>query len=86
MRGIPAGEIRNPIQLIEYDLEEADLIIALKELEHRPYVQNDFPHWEDRIAYWHVHDVDYATPEEALPQIEQNVQTLIHELMQPETA
>lgn len=62
------------------DLDTADRIIALKEVEHRPYLQRKFPGWEDRVTYWHVHDVDQATPAEALALIERRVIELVEEL------
>ena len=32
------------------------------------------------MEFWHVHDVDFASPEEALPQIEERVLELIGRL------
>lgn len=79
-RAIPPGEIAEPTQISEADLENAILSIALKEAEHRPFMEKDFPAWADRITYWHIDDVDYATPQEALPQIEQLVRELVDRL------
>jgi protein-tyrosine phosphatase len=62
------------------DLERATLRIALKEAEHRPYIQRDFPEWEDRIEYWHFHDLDCATAEEMLPQLGNRVRALYESL------
>ncbi len=62
------------------DLEQADLVIALKREEHLPLMTEQFPDWADRITYWEVHDLDFATPEEALPQIEQKIFALIDSL------
>jgi protein-tyrosine phosphatase len=48
-RGIPMDEpIPPPAQLEEQDLEEADLVIALKEAEHRPLLEERFPQWLER--------------------------------------
>ena len=62
------------------DLEHADLIIALKEAEHRPLMQKRFADFEHDVEYWHVHDVDQASSNEALPQIERLVEELIDRL------
>jgi protein-tyrosine phosphatase len=62
------------------DLETADLIIALKESEHRPLMQDRFADYEHDVEYWHVHDVDQASSEEALPQMEKLVDELIARL------
>jgi protein-tyrosine phosphatase len=62
-----------PRQLSLEDLKLADRSIALKETEHRPLMRDLFPDWEDKIEYWTVHDLDFATPEVALPLIEKQV-------------
>ncbi len=60
-RGIPIdGEHRFPQALTSADLANADLVIALKEAEHRSMMAKQFPLWKDRIEYWHVDDLDCA--------------------------
>ena len=79
--GINCDDYRHmPLQCRDCDLEEAAMTIALKEDEHRPMMTLRFPNWADRIRYWHIHDVDAAHPETALPEIEQLVESLIGEL------
>lgn len=80
-RGLPlelAGS--EPLPLTEDDILKADRIYALKEAEHRPLMQRNFPKYVDRVTYWKVHDLDAASPEEALPQIERLVQGVLDEL------
>src|SRR5688500_5324566 len=60
-----------PLQCRECDLAKADLVVALKEGEHRAMLTERFSGWEERVTYWHVHDVDAARPEDALREIEQ---------------
>jgi protein-tyrosine phosphatase len=80
-RGIEVGQdTRSPIQLQEQDLAQADLIIAMKETEHRPYVEKRFSRWAERVEYWHVHDLDGASADEALSEIERKVRALIQRL------
>lgn len=62
------------------DLQHADRIVALKEAEHRAYLQRDFPTWVDRVTYWHFHDLDCAGPAEVLPAIADAVERLLNEL------
>src|SRR5438105_3516616 len=52
--------LRMPLQVREADLERADLIVALKEAEHRPLLQRRHAAWVERVEYWHVHDNDCA--------------------------
>jgi protein-tyrosine phosphatase len=49
---------RFPIACTEQALESANLVIAMKEAEHRPLVETKFQAWADRVVYWHVHDLD----------------------------
>ena len=69
-----------PMQCRERDLAAADRVIALKEAEHRPMLAASFAGWEDRVAYWHVHDIDGAAPADAMAEIETRVRELVAEL------
>jgi len=81
VRGIvPTEAHREPIHCHETDLCDANLIIALKEVEHRPMIEKRFPRWVDHIEYWHIHDIDQAHPEDALAELEQLVRALIDKL------
>ena len=62
------------------DLRRAARLVAMKEAEHRPYLQSGFPDWVERIEYWHFHDIDFSAPDEVLPAIEQRVHALLHRL------
>lgn len=75
-----AEEDRAPIQVTAEDLADADLIIAVKEGEHRPMLAQRFPGWEARAVYWQVHDLDLADADEALTAIEAHVHELIQHL------
>jgi len=72
--------LRNPIQATENDFLRADLIIALKEAEHRPYVFERYPNWVDRIFYWDVDDIDQKPSYESLIEIEESVRGLVKKL------
>jgi protein-tyrosine phosphatase len=78
---IPVTEpIRYSKTAIPDDFALAELIVALKEDEHRALVRKHFPDWEHRITYWHVHDVDRTPPHLALAEIETLVRDLIGRL------
>jgi protein-tyrosine phosphatase len=64
---------RFPLQVTEADLQAAHLVVAVKETEHRPLLQQHFPTWADRVEYWHIHDLDCAGPDEALTELEAKV-------------
>lgn len=62
------------------DLHRALHAIALKEEEHRPMMQRQFPEWVNRIEYWQVHDLDCAPPTVSLPLIYDQVKALAVDL------
>ncbi len=77
-RGIEARDAeRMPAQCSVGDLESAALVVAVKEAEHRPLLTERFPGWEDRVTYWHVHDLDVGLPDVALREIDEHVHALI---------
>jgi len=86
-RGLPFDRerARMPMQVTPDDLDSADHIVALKQTEHFPLMQDRFPSWiaandPSRIEYWEIHDVDKWTPARALPLIEQKVTELVARL------
>jgi protein-tyrosine phosphatase len=87
LRGIPInGEHRCPKKLTIRDLGNADLVIAVKEAEHRAMMMAQFPLWADLIEYWHIDDIDCAPPDEALPILEQRIRELVERLCESEAA
>jgi protein-tyrosine phosphatase len=81
LRGIPLeGQIRSPIQLTEEDLAAARHIVALKRAEHLCLLRRAFPAWAERVEFWHVHDIDVATPDDTLPHIEEAIRDLLKRL------
>lgn len=81
--GVPVRkETRFPLQATADDLERVRHIVALKEAEHRPLLEERFPGWEDRVEYWHIHDVDCCTVAETLAGIEREVLALAGRLRQ----
>ena len=67
-------------QLSEEDLAEAQIVIAIKDDEHRPMMRALFPPWADRITYWDVGDQPEVTPDDGLGAIEKLVLDLIEDL------
>lgn len=72
--------IRYPEPTTDEALAAADLIVALKEDEHRPLLAERHPGWESRARYWHIDDVGLADPEEALAELDELIDELIEEL------
>ena len=66
---------RMPATATPDDFNQADLIVALKEAEHRPLLVERFPAWAEKVEYWHVEDDDNA-----LPHVEREVMELIDQL------
>ena len=66
---------RLPAQVTTDDLGGAALIVALKQVEHLPLLQERFPTWAEKVEFWHVDDAP-----EALGRIEQEVAGLVARL------
>jgi protein-tyrosine phosphatase len=56
--GIRAADAvsRFPAQVTIDDLERADRVVALKQAEHLPLLQERFPAWAGKVEFWHVDD------------------------------
>jgi protein-tyrosine phosphatase len=82
-RGIKVAEpCRMPQPLCAKDLHAATRIVALKEAEHRPLMEQRFAEWSGRLTYWTVHDLDLAPADLATAEIERLVMALIENLGQ----
>src|SRR6266481_5382823 len=77
---LPAEPPRYPIRAAAIDFQGCHHIVAVKEAEHRSLLERMFPTIVERVEFWHVHDLDCAGPEEAIPQLEQLVHALIDRL------
>ena len=85
-RGIPFDDDhRDPKRLTLPDLANSDLVVAVKEAEHRQMMREQFPLFVDQVEYWHVDDLDCAEPEEALPVLENHVRALVERLSEGRT-
>jgi predicted translation initiation factor SUI1 len=47
---------RYPLQATAEDFDKADFIVALKQAEHLPLLQERFPSWIEKVEFWHVDD------------------------------
>jgi protein-tyrosine phosphatase len=80
LRGIPISGPRYPLQVSLPELAGSDLVIAVKETEHRAVLAELFPLWANLAEYWHVDDLDCAGPEQALSVLEGHVRALVERL------
>jgi protein-tyrosine phosphatase len=67
---------RFPIQVTVEDFEAAHWIVALKEAEHLPLLQERFPAWAEKVEFWHVDDAP-----EVLDLIEREIMDLAARLI-----
>jgi protein-tyrosine phosphatase len=74
---VPEGATRDPQPCCVADFDNAKLVIALKEAEHRPLIERRFPEMADRVTYWHVDDIALARPSIAIAMIDHHVRQLI---------
>jgi protein-tyrosine phosphatase len=67
---------RFPIQVAVDDFEAAHWIVALKEAEHQPLLQERYPAWAEKVEFWQVDDAP-----EVLSLIEREVADLAARLI-----
>jgi protein-tyrosine phosphatase len=79
-RGIEANAPRIPRDATEEHFAGAELIVAVKELEHRPMLLDRFPAWANRVRYWNVDDIPLVRAADALASLEVLVRALVIEL------
>jgi protein-tyrosine phosphatase len=80
---VPEGVERCPRPCARADFDHAELIIALKEAEHRPLIERRFPEFASIVTYWHVDDIAFAHPSTTFAVIDAHVHELISNLRLP---
>ena len=71
---------RMPTDVTTEDFASAHHVVAVKQTEHHPLMQRRFPQWTEKVEFWEVHDIDCATPLEAMPHLESEVLALLDRL------
>jgi protein-tyrosine phosphatase len=80
VRGIALEQpCRMPRQACPADFE-AEIIVAVKETEHRPLMESLFPEHLGRVEFWNIHDLDVGHPVDALNELETRVASLVERL------
>jgi protein-tyrosine phosphatase len=74
---VPRGRGRMPLACTPADLDAADMIVALSEVEHRRLMQERFARWESRTVYWQVEDIGFTPADVALALIERQVEAML---------
>lgn len=67
---------RPPVLVASDDLEKADRIVAMNQVEHLPLLQGRFPAWAEKVEYW---EIDESS--DALVRIEHEVMDLAARLI-----
>jgi predicted translation initiation factor SUI1 len=67
---------RFPMPVTADDFDIANWIVALKQAEHLPMLEERFPAWVEKVEYWHIEDAP-----EVLGLIEQEVMNLTARLI-----
>lgn len=80
-RNLPLEEpCRHPRQASDEDFAGADLVIAMKEAEHRRMMEEKYPRWTGKVRYWHIHDLDVIPNGGGLADVESHVRKLVDQL------
>ena len=80
--GIQVNDDRSPMAVKEHDFRKASYIVAVKELEHKPLLERQFPRWIEKVEFWNVDDLDCSGPEKALGELESKVRRLLMNLLE----
>jgi protein-tyrosine phosphatase len=73
---------RFPRKVTAQDFISSNLVIAVKEAEHRTMMERWFPEYVPQVEFWHVHDIDCSEPDDTIAALEQRVDELIERLRQ----
>ncbi len=65
-----------PVAATAHDMERADLIVALTDIEAFRLISEQFLPWTDKIRYWQIEDT-----QEVLPALEREVKSLLTRLI-----
>ena len=74
------NHLRLPMKVTDADFKSNDHVVAVKEAEHRPMIQQNFPQWLDQVEFWHVDDLDCCGPDETIPHLDKEVTALLLKL------
>jgi protein-tyrosine phosphatase len=72
----PDAVSRFPAPVTTEDFAAADRVVALKQAEHLPLLQERFPSWAEKVEFWHVDDAP-----EMLGLIEREVMGLVARIL-----
>lgn len=75
-----AEYLRSPLPVEHADFAAADRVIAVKATEHQAIIESKFPTWLNKVEYWHVHDLDCATPPQTFAHLEEEIGQLLNSL------
>ncbi|MDX2023336.1 MAG: low molecular weight phosphatase family protein [Deltaproteobacteria bacterium] len=75
-----AAHLRPPRDVAAADFAAFTRIIAMKEAEHRPMVEQRFGGFAQQVQYWAFDDIEDQPPEVVVPAIEARVRALLVEL------
>jgi len=77
---VPGGAGRYPELCTLADFADAALVVALKDAEHRPMIEQRFAGVAHRVEYWDVDDIEDLDATTALGRIDELVRLLIGSL------
>ncbi len=87
-RGVPEKFCEGgPQELTRADLDRSDYVVLLDETEHRPMMEEQFPHYDaTKLHYWHVPDTPRMKPVLACQLMTRDVEKLFRQLTVPTPA
>jgi len=74
------NDLNFPKILTENDLMQAEKIIAMNVLEHKPLVLMQFPTWIDKFTFWSIYDLYEEEASSSLRKLKYEIDQLLYDL------
>lgn len=69
-----------PVLLTMNDFEGVAKVIVLNEREHRLFIQQFFPEWENKVVFWNISDLYEESSSESLRKLKSKLDQLLEEI------
>jgi protein-tyrosine phosphatase len=72
---------RMPLKVLESDLSEAEIVVAMSRREHLEMLSEMHPQYYNAVRFWDVEDIEFESPDSAFEKIVKHVESLLTELV-----
>ncbi len=69
--------LKYPEKLSLQDIHSCEMVVAVQEREHLPFVERQFPEMIEKFIFWNIDDVHDNAPDQAIPLLKKEVEKLV---------